>query len=37
VTAWGPLHSIMSDAHYNRAYRRATLGDYSAVRVKYEY
>lgn len=28
VTAWGPLHHTMSFAHYNRPYRRSSLGDY---------
>lgn len=37
VTAWGCLHSLIADAHYNRPYRRSTLGEYSTVRVKYEY
>lgn len=37
VTAWGPLHNIIADAHYNRPYRRSTLGEYSITRVKYEY
>ena len=35
IAAWGPLHGMMSEAHYGRSYRRATLGDYSTVRVKY--
>ena len=26
VVAWGPLHNLINDAHYNRPYRRATLG-----------
>ena len=36
VTAWGPLHNIMADGHYVRQYRRATLGEYSIIRVKYD-
>lgn len=35
IVAWGPLHGIMSEAHYGRSFRRATLGDNSIVRVKY--
>jgi hypothetical protein len=27
----------MQDAHYVRQYKRATLGDYSIVRVKFDY
>ena len=26
VTGWGNLHSGMSSAHYNRTFKRATLG-----------
>ncbi len=26
ITAWGPLHNVMVHAHYNRPYRRSTLG-----------
>lgn len=37
VYAWGPLHNIINQGHYNRRYKRATLGEYSIVRVKYDY
>lgn len=37
IFAWGPLHNIMLDGHYVRQYKRATLGEYSTVRVKYDY
>lgn len=33
VTAWGPLHNIMSISHYNRPYQRATLGEYSNIEI----
>ena len=33
VTAWGNLHSGMANAHYNRTFRRSTLGNYSQVGV----
>lgn len=26
VSVWGPLHNIINMCHYNRPYRRATLG-----------
>ena len=29
VTAWGPLHNVINMCHYNRPYKRATLGEYS--------
>jgi len=28
VVAWGPLHQISTMSHYNRPYRRSTLGWY---------
>ena len=34
VYAWGPLHNVIGNAHYTRRYKRATLGEYSFVRVK---
>lgn len=37
VYGWGPLHNVMTDAHYVRMYKRATLGDYSIARVKYDF
>lgn len=37
VYAWGPLHNVMVDAHYVRQYKRATLGEYSICRVKFDY
>lgn len=37
VTAWGPLHNVMTEAHYNRPYKRSTLGEYSMVRARYDY
>lgn len=37
VTAYGNLHSGMANAHYNRTYKRATLGDYSQVMVHHQY
>ena len=33
VTAWGNLHSGIVGAHYNRTFKRATLGKYSQVAV----
>jgi len=29
VVAWGPLHNVINMCHYNRPYKRATLGEYS--------
>ncbi len=26
VSAWGPLHNVINMCHYNRPYKRATLG-----------
>lgn len=37
VTGWGNLHSHMVSAHYNRTFKRATLGEYSTVAVHYQY
>jgi hypothetical protein len=37
VYAWGPLHNSMAQAHYTRQYKRATLGEYSIIRVKTVY
>lgn len=37
VYAWGPLHNAISIAHYVRRFKRATLGEYSTFRVKYDY
>ena len=37
VTAYGALHTGMSNAHYNRTFKRATLGEYSQVMVHYQY
>jgi predicted Zn-dependent peptidase len=37
VTAYGNLHSGMVNAHYNRMFKRATLGEYSQVSVHYQY
>jgi mitochondrial-processing peptidase subunit beta len=37
VTAWGPLHHVMSSAHYHRPYKRSTLGEYSLIGVKTAY
>lgn len=37
VVAWGPLHNVMVDAHYDRQYKRATLGEYSTIRVKHDF
>jgi hypothetical protein len=34
IYAWGPLHNIMIKSAYTRMYKRATLGEYSMVRVK---
>ena len=33
VTAWGPLHNVINMCHYNRPYKRATLGEYSFADV----
>ena len=27
VVAWGPTHNMMTMAHYNRPYKRSTLGE----------
>ena len=37
MTAYGNLHSGMARAHYNRTFKRATLGEYSQVMVHYQY
>jgi len=37
VTAYGALHTGMANAHYNRSFKRATLGEYSQVMVHYQY
>ena len=37
VTAYGNLHSGMMNAHYNRTFKRATLGDYSQLMVRFQY
>jgi processing peptidase subunit beta len=37
VAGYGNLHSHMSSAHYNRTFKRATLGDYSQVAVHFQY
>ena len=37
VSGYGNLHSHMANAHYNRTFKRATLGDYSQVMVYYQY
>ena len=37
VTAWGPLHNLIAKAHYNRPYKRSTLGEYSHMMVKTGY
>lgn len=37
VTGWGNLHSGMASAHYNRTFKRATLGDYSQMSVHFLY
>lgn len=37
VTGWGNLHSAISNAHYNRTFKRATLGEYSQVAVHFIY
>jgi predicted Zn-dependent peptidase len=34
IYAWGPLHNIMVSELYGRRYRRATLGEYSIIKVK---
>lgn len=33
VSAWGPLHNVINMCHYNRPYKRATLGEYSFADV----
>lgn len=30
VTAWGPIHGLMSFSHYNRPIKRSTLGWYGS-------
>lgn len=37
VTGYGNLHSAMLNAHYNRTYKRATLGEYSMPMVHFQY
>jgi processing peptidase subunit beta len=37
VVGYGNLHSHISSAHYNRTFKRATLGDYSQVAVHFQY
>lgn len=37
VNAWGPLHSVINMCHYNRPYKRATLGEYSLADVYLKY
>jgi processing peptidase subunit beta len=37
VTGWGNLHSAIIGAHYNRTFKRATLGEYSQVGVHFCY
>lgn len=37
VYAWGPLHNAINMGHYVRRFKRATLGEYSIIRVKYDY
>ena len=37
VTAYGNLHAGMARSHYNRTFKRATLGEYSQVMVHYQY
>jgi len=31
ITAWGNLHGVIINAHYNRVFRRATLGEFATV------
>jgi len=31
ITAWGNLHGVVINAHYNRVFRRATLGEFATV------
>lgn len=37
VTGYGNLHGNVVSAHYNRTFRRATLGEYSQVAVHFVY
>jgi processing peptidase subunit beta len=37
VTGYGNLHSGMANAHYNRTFKRATLGEYSMIGVHFQY
>lgn len=37
VYAWGPLHNLSTRSHYNRPYKRATLGEFSIIRYKQDY
>jgi len=37
VTAYGNLHGGIINAHYNRTFKRATLGDYSLIMVNFQY
>ena len=37
VTGYGNLHGGINNAHYNRTFKRATLGEYSQVMVHYIY
>lgn len=37
VTAYGNIHAVMANAHYNRTFKRATLGEYSQIMVNWTY
>jgi mitochondrial-processing peptidase subunit beta len=37
VTGYGNLHSAMANSHYNRTFKRATLGNYSMAMVHIQY
>ena len=37
VTGYGNLHGNVVSAHYNRTFKRATLGEYSQVAVHFVY
>ena len=37
VTGYGNLHSAIINSHYNRTFKRATLGEYSQVAVHFVY
>lgn len=37
VTAYGNLHSGMVNAHFNRTFKRAPLGEFQQIAVHWQY